>query len=70
MDIIDNADEMMEQLHSARIAEIRSTRSGLIATGRCYNCEEHVPAGQTFCDADCRDDYEKAHAAKQRKGRI
>lgn len=70
MDIIDHTDEMMEQLHAAHIAEIRSSRPGLIATGRCYNCDETVPAGQLFCDADCRDDHEKAQAAKQRKGRI
>ncbi|EBW8860938.1 hypothetical protein BXD91_19350 [Salmonella enterica subsp. enterica serovar Muenchen] len=26
--------------------------------GHCYNCGDVVPCG-LFCDADCRDDYEK-----------
>lgn len=26
--------------------------------GHCYNCTEPVPDGLTFCDADCRDDYD------------
>lgn len=25
--------------------------------GKCYNCDE--PIQETFCDADCRDDFEK-----------
>lgn len=70
MDIIDHTDEMMEQLTTARIAEIRSVRPGLIATGRCHNCDETLPPAHLFCDADCRDDYEKVQAAKQRKGRF
>ncbi|EEN5588745.1 DUF2116 family Zn-ribbon domain-containing protein [Salmonella enterica subsp. enterica serovar Mountpleasant] len=30
----------------------------LPATGHCYNCGEPIPVG-LFCDADCRDDYDK-----------
>lgn len=70
MDIIDQTDEVMEQLQSTRIAEIRAMKPGLIAAGRCHNCAEPLPAGQLFCDADCRDDHEKVTAAKQRNGRI
>ncbi|HFW4798944.1 TPA: hypothetical protein ACIBS5_004429 [Salmonella enterica subsp. diarizonae serovar 60-67:z35:-] len=33
-------------------------RHTLPVTGHCYNCDEHISAG-LFCDADCRDDYEK-----------
>ncbi|EDS8889467.1 hypothetical protein GQC79_004435 [Salmonella enterica] len=33
-------------------------RHALPETGRCYNCDEVISAG-LFCDADCRDDYEK-----------
>lgn len=28
------------------------------AKGECYNCEEPLPAGASFCDADCREDHE------------
>lgn len=30
----------------------------LIPTGSCYYCDASVVDG-AFCDADCRDDYEK-----------
>ena len=26
--------------------------------GQCYNCAEPVKSGVTFCDADCRDDWQ------------
>ena len=28
------------------------------ATGFCLNCGEPLPAGQRWCDTDCRDDWE------------
>ncbi|HFW3588237.1 TPA: hypothetical protein ACIBIV_002097 [Salmonella enterica subsp. enterica serovar Birkenhead] len=33
-------------------------RHTLPVTGHCYNCDERISAG-LFCDADCREDYEK-----------
>ncbi|EJA5029792.1 hypothetical protein MVS05_004270 [Salmonella enterica] len=33
-------------------------RHKLPETGYCHNCGESITAG-LFCDADCRDDYEK-----------
>ncbi|ECJ7974242.1 TPA: hypothetical protein G8W54_002657 [Salmonella enterica] len=33
-------------------------RHALPETGHCHNCDEIISAG-LFCDADCRDDYEK-----------
>ncbi|EIK6737890.1 hypothetical protein LKC87_002823 [Salmonella enterica subsp. enterica serovar Aqua] len=30
----------------------------MLDTGYCHNCDEIISAG-LFCDADCRDDYEK-----------
>lgn len=33
-------------------------RHSLPETGHCYNCGEILPCG-LFCDADCRDDYDK-----------
>jgi hypothetical protein len=68
MDIIDQADELLEQMQSARIAEIRS-RTGLAATGRCHYCQDAVPDPALYCDADCREDHQHELDAKQRKGR-
>lgn len=34
------------------------------AVGCCRNCCEPLPAGLRWCDADCRDDWERS-----RKGR-
>lgn len=60
-DLIDFAQEQTEYLHEKRIAEVRSRAGTLEAapTGRCLNCEEPLALGIRFCDADCRDDYQK-----------
>lgn len=29
------------------------------ACGHCLNCDEPLPAGARWCDADCREDWEK-----------
>lgn len=34
--------------------------------GWCLNCEEPLKE-QAFCDADCREDYEKRTSARHRK---
>ncbi|SHI02375.1 hypothetical protein SAMN05428958_1134 [Pantoea sesami] len=71
MDIVDEA-QLSEQ---ERISSLISSRfmEGLALTGLCHNCIDPVTQGH-FCDADCRDDYEKrqqyhirrTRAAKQR----
>lgn len=37
----------------------RRDNDGLLYNGRCYNCEEQVESPLRFCDADCREDWEK-----------
>lgn len=34
-------------------------RTGPVATGFCLNCDEPLPGPHAFCDAGCRDDYQK-----------
>jgi len=29
------------------------------STGVCWFCEEYLPVGHRWCDAKCRDDWEK-----------
>ena len=59
-DDVDVANEQMElTLMSARLRR----NPTLPAIGQCYNCEEPLKMG-VFCDADCRDDYEKRTRGK------
>ena len=54
-DEADLGNEQMElTLAAARLRRIPT----LPFIGKCYNCEEDLKMG-TFCDTDCREDYEK-----------
>ncbi len=37
----------------------RTQESKLKSNGYCYNCDETVPDGETFCNMNCHIDYEK-----------
>lgn len=63
MDDIDRAAEQ-EEMHLA--AALSARNPVLHYNGHCYNCGE-TSAG-IFCDADCRDDYQRYEAAKRRAG--
>lgn len=56
-DIIDMAHEREELLREAAL-ENRKPGAGA-PNGRCFNCDEPLTDGHRFCDADCRDDWEK-----------
>lgn len=56
-DDIDLAQERDEKLLEAQIS-VRKP-AGPEATGACLCCEEPLPIPRRWCDADCRDDYEK-----------
>lgn len=61
VDTVDIAQEQTESLHAKRIEETRK-RAGKLehqATGYCLNCDEKLEPGRRFCDAACRDDYER-----------
>ena len=52
--------EMAEQFQADQLA--RSIRAaslypGLPPKGECYNCDEPLPEGKKFCDADCEKDW-------------
>lgn len=68
MDEFDIAQEYEMELRERQIAAA-SKGPALPATGRCYHCEELLTGPfLRFCDADCRDDYERAEQAQKRNG--
>lgn len=60
MDEIDQQIIRDERLLDAMIA-VRKPE-GPAANGRCLSCEEPLPVGVRWCDADCRDDSERLDA--------
>lgn len=52
-----------EQEDRDRALAAQAAKPAMPPLGFCYNCDELVVAG-CFCDADCRDDYEKRENRK------
>jgi predicted nucleic acid-binding Zn ribbon protein len=65
MDEADAADLTQEQ---ALTAALRRRHATLPAVGQCYSCAEPVADGARFCDADCRQDWERAERARRMNG--
>lgn len=57
-DDIDMAQERDALLLEAQLAHRKPV--GPMATGKCLTCDEPMPAGHRWCDADCRDDFERS----------
>lgn len=55
----DEADEGNHQMELMLAAARLRRVPGLNPVGKCHNCEERLPEGRLFCDADCRDDWAK-----------
>jgi RNA polymerase-binding transcription factor DksA len=59
-DIIDKANDLVEQTDSLALRAVRSKlKPEVEATGYCLACGEDVEAPRRWCDADCRDMWEK-----------
>lgn len=60
-DIADKAHEVEELLRETALRQRKSTahvpRKG---DGKCLNCGAAVPPERRWCDATCRDDWEKS----------
>ncbi len=59
MDDIDRAEAQSAEFLRRRIDEERSKTSVIPATGYCLNCDTALPDGRRWCDAECRNDFEK-----------
>jgi predicted nucleic acid-binding Zn ribbon protein len=69
MDVFDQATEMEERDRDAAIAAQRNKTAVLPDIGHCHSCEEPRSDGRRFCDADCRDDYDREQKHRKRQGR-
>lgn len=61
-DIIDKANERANEIFEEQLYDSRKPE-GPVATGRCHNCDEHIPYPNRWCDSDCRDDWEARNNA-------
>lgn len=59
-DEIDIANERAEMLRDMAINK-KKPEPKLKAMGQCLTCGEHLEGTRRWCDADCRDEYEKFH---------
>jgi hypothetical protein len=61
VDECDISSEKQEQLEARKIAEVRAQANKLEAepTGSCLWCEEPVAKGHRWCDAQCRDLWQR-----------
>jgi len=60
-DIADHASEVELLRITAALAS--RNKSTLPFIGACHNCDERLERG-SFCDSDCRDDWEKEQKLK------
>lgn len=66
MDEIDQTQEREEHMLAARIeAARRAAADGPQASGECHFCGEAVADGRRWCDAECRDLWQR----QARRGR-
>lgn len=57
-DEVDKANDMQEIILAMNI-KANSRPLVIITTGKCLWCDEDVGSGMRWCDANCRDDWEK-----------
>lgn len=66
-DHADNADNRIYRTIAAGLAAARKAPA-LQPDCRCHFCDEPLATGLLFCNVDCRDDYQRERAARQRAG--
>jgi len=66
----DDADRSDLKIEAAILDGVRKARAAaaLPWTGYCLNCEAEVVEQLRFCDADCRDDFERLERARRLRG--
>lgn len=61
MDIVDRTDKDSDILNNSKIKEIsdKADQREIEETGYCLYCGEELEKGRRWCDAACRDAWEK-----------
>lgn len=59
MDDADRAQDDDEKLTAATVAAIRARTADAVYIGQCLHCQAFTPKGVRWCDADCRDAWER-----------
>lgn len=57
-DPADLADKAIEQHLTYALSTAKSASQKRLPVGVCANCSEKIAKDISFCDVDCRDDYE------------
>lgn len=63
-DQLDQA-QAFEELRRDDALRDQALKPHMRPVGFCYNCDEPIFNGGCFCDADCRDDYERREKVKR-----
>ena len=63
-DEVDRASQEVERAHAE--AQRHRKPQGPMYTGCCSNCGENTPAERRWCDAACRDQWERETARRTR----
>jgi len=59
-----------EERHAELVRRFRRPAQTMVPTGLCLNCDELVGDGQLFCDAPCRDDWQRRERIRKLKGNV
>ena len=68
-DVFDQATDREEREREYAIQRARRQTTLLPHVGRCLFCGESVPEPRRFCNADCRDGYERIQKRNGIEGR-
>lgn len=58
-DVLDKADEAQEAFMREALSRVGRPLQQVAGIGMCLNCGAEVQGDGRWCDADCRDDWEK-----------
>ena len=65
-DEIDKVNDHVQFLLDHEIAKVRVSAKPIEATGECLSCGEGLDSGKRWCNADCRDEWQREQKSKRR----
>jgi hypothetical protein len=64
MDEMDRVQDAVDEMRAYFIESVRAHRPTLPPTGECFYCGKPLGGGLRWCDAECRDEWERAQASR------